>query len=566
MLLKPRTKIIFASAVFFLSTFSANIVAQQADLIFAGENIITMDSSDAAAVAVRGDRIIASGSRAEIFEFRGDDTRVIELGDQALLPGFIDAHGHFSAVSRYAALLDLSSPPVGGVTNIEDILRALRLRIEAEQIPTGDLVYGFGYDDSLLAEGRHPNRDDLDRASTNHPIVVRHVSGHLLAANTMALEQAGLSSSTQNPEGGIIRRREGSNEPDGVMEETAMGAFPGSADNITPDKLSQLRRDAIDIYAGYGITTIQDANISTAYANLLRAEAKAEPYAVDIVAFIMANPLSDEELQAVSHDENYMDGFRVGGVKFTLDGSPQGRTAWMSQPYTQGPPGQSADYVAYPSYSPEAYKARMPDLLARGVPVLAHANGDAAIQLMIDGIAEAVSGNMLPDHRTVAIHAQLTRPDQLVQFKELGIVPSYYSAHPYFWGDWHRLSFGEERASFISPVKATVELGIPHTVHNDSPVVPPNIMRLISITVNRLTRSGHVLGPDQRASVMEALYAVTQGAAYQYFEEDEKGSITVGKRADFVILDQNPITVDPLDLEDIAIVETFARGLSVYRN
>jgi len=345
-----------------------------------------------------------------------------------------------------------------------------------------------------------------------------------------------------------------------------MGAFPGSTGNMGPEELSQLRRDAIAIYAGYGVTTIQDANMSTAYADLMRAEAEAEPYAVDIVAFIMANPLSDEELQAVSHDENYTGGFRVGGVKFTLDGSPQGRTAWMSQPYTQGPPGQSADYVAYPSYSPEAYKARMPGLLARGVPVLAHANGDAAIQLMIDGIAEAVSGNELPDHRSVAIHAQLARPDQLTQFKELGIIPSYYAAHPYFWGDWHRLSFGEERASFISPVKATVELGIPYTVHNDSPVVPPNIMRLVSITVNRLTRSGYVLGPDQRASVMEALNAVTQGAAYQYFEEDEKGSITVGKRADFVILEQNPLTVDPLDLEDIAIVETFARGLSVYRN
>jgi predicted amidohydrolase YtcJ len=349
------------------------------------------------------------------------------------------------------------------------------------------------------------------------------------------------------------------------MEETAMGAFPGSTGNMGPEILSRLRREAIDIYAGYGITTIQDANISTAYADLMRAEAEAEPYAVDIVAYIMANPLSDEELQAVSQDESYTGGFRVGGVKFTLDGSPQGRTAWMSQPYTEGPPGQSSDYVAYPSYSPEAYKARMPDLLARGVPVLAHANGDAAIQLMIEGIKEAVTGNTLPDHRTVAIHAQLARPDQLEQFKELGIVPSYYAAHPYFWGDWHRLSFGEQRASFISPVKATAELGIPFTVHNDSPVVPPDIMRLVSITVNRLTRSGYVLGPDQRASIMEALYAVTQGAAYQYFEEDEKGSITVGKRADLVILEQNPVTADPLGLEDIAIVETFARGLSVYR-
>jgi predicted amidohydrolase YtcJ len=381
----------------------------------------------------------------------------------------------------------------------------------------------------------------------------------------MALEAAGISGTTQNPDGGIIRRRAGTNEPDGVMEETAMGAFPGSGANMGPEKLSQLRREAIDIYAGYGITTIQDANISSAYADLLREEAIAEPYAVDIVAFIMANPLSDEELQAVSHDQTYTGGFRVGGVKFTLDGSPQGRTAWMSQPYTQGPPGQSADYVAYPSYSPEAYKARMPDLLARGVPVLAHANGDAAIQLMIDGIAEAVAGEDLPDHRSVAIHAQLARPDQLLRFKELGIVPSYYSVHPYFWGDWHRLSFGEERASFISPVKATVELGIPYTVHNDSPVVPPDIMRLISITVNRQTRSGYVLGPDQRASVVEAIYAVTQGAAYQYFEEDEKGSITVGKRADFVILEQNPLLVDPQELGDIAIVETFSRGASVFR-
>ncbi len=196
------------------------------------------------------------------------------------------------------------------------------------------------------------------------------------------LEQAGISGTRLKiPMGGIIRRRAGTNEPDGVMEETAMGAFPGSGANMGPEKLSQLRREAIDIYAGYGITTIQDANISSAYADLLREEAIAEPYAVDIVAFIMANPLSDEELQAVSHDQTYTGGFRVGGVKFTLDGSPQGRTAWMSQPYTQGPPGQSADYVAYPSYSPEAYKARMPDLLARGVPVLAHANGDAAIRV-----------------------------------------------------------------------------------------------------------------------------------------------------------------------------------------
>ena len=253
-------------------------------------------------------------------------------------------------------------------------------------------------------------------------------------------------------------------------------------------------------------------------------------------------------------------------MKFTLDGSPQGRTAWVSRPYNEGPPGVDPDYVAYPSYDPNAYRVRIDRLLERGVPVLAHANGDEAIELMIDGIDDALEGEEIPDHRSVIIHAQLIRPDQLDRVKELGIIPSYYAAHPFFWGDWHRLSFGDDRASFISPVKATLDREIPFTVHNDAPIVPPDIMRLVSITVNRLTRSGYVLGPDQRPTVLEALYSVTQGAAYQYFEEDEKGSITVGKRADFVILEENPLTIDPLQLEHVAIVETFARGESVYQN
>ena len=176
-----------------------------------------------------------------------------------------------------------------------------------------------------------------------------------------------------------------------------------------------------------------------------------------------------------------------------------------------------------------------------------------------------MEGESIPDHRSVIIHAQLIRSDQLDRVKELGIIPSYYSVHPFFWGDWHRLSFGDERASFISPVRATINRNIPFTIHNDSPIVPPDMMRLISITVNRQTRSGYILGPGQRATVMEALYAVTQGAAFQYFEEDEKGSITPGKRADLVILETNPLTVDPARLADVKIEETFARGVSVYQ-
>jgi len=538
--------------------------AQAADILFFGEHIITMDGSTAEAVAVRGSNIMAVGSTTELSPLQGADTRVINLGDRALLPGFIDAHGHFSAVARYQELLDLSSPPVGTINDIADIIAAIRNWISEEELPPGSGVFAFGYDDSLLAEQRHPTRDDLDQASTEHPIIIRHVSGHLLVANTVALEQANVTSNTPDPQGGIIRRRNGSQEPDGVMEETAMGLFPSSSADLTQERYETLRRQTMELYASYGITTIQDSNIGSDYAAELQRDADANPFPQDFVAFIMANPLADSELAQVSHATSYQNGFRVGGVKFTLDGSPQGRTAWMSQPYTAGPPNASPDYVAYPSYAPGAYMQRMPRLLERGIPVLVHANGDAAIELMIEGVAAGVAAGAT-NHRSVIIHAQLIRPDQLERARTLGIIPSFYSVHPFFWGDWHRLSFGDERASFISPVAAAAELEIPYTMHNDSPIVPPDMMRLLSITVNRITRSGIVLGPDHRASVMQALRGLTSFAAYQYFEEDRKGSITPGKQADLVILAANPLLVDPTTLQDIAVEETFARGFSVYR-
>lgn len=547
------------------SSLGALGAAQDADLIFLGQNIITMDASNVSAVAVRGDRIVVAGSEQDARALQGEGTRVIELGERALLPGFIDAHGHFAGVARYADMLDLSSPPVGDVTSVDDIVRKLQRRIENRNIPPGELVYGYGYDDSLLAELRHPDRDDLDRASSDHPIVIRHVSGHLLAANSMALLEAGVGANTSDPAGGIIRRRPGSDEPDGVMEETAMQFFPGTGELLTPQRQSELRREAVQIYAGYGITTIQDSNVSQAYVDRLKAEGLEQEYAADIVTFVMGNPLPDDVLATVAADTSYTGGVRNGGVKFTLDGSPQGRTAWMSEPYNAGPPGAAADYVAYPSYDPDAWLNRIGPLLERGVPVLAHANGDAAIELMIDGVANAIAAGPVPDHRSVIIHAQLIREDQLDRVAELGIIPSFYSVHPFFWGDWHRLSFGEERARFISPVQAAIARGIPFTVHNDSPIVPPDMMRLVEITVNRETRSGFVLGPDQRASVMQALHAITLGAAYQYFEEDEKGSITVGKRADLVILEDNPLTVATSELGEVSVLETFARGKSIFK-
>lgn len=547
-----------------LSGCQSRVAAPPADTIFFGDHIVTMDPDQPTvdAVAVRGETIVAAGSLDDVMALEGDATRVVDLGDHALLPGFIDAHGHFLGAGRASERLSLHPPPVGDINNIDDIVRKIRQWIAETNTPAGEPVSGRGYDDSVLEEGRHPTRYDLDRASTDHPIVLRHVSGHLRVANSRALEAGNITAETPDPPGGHIRRVEGSREPNGVLEESAGRLVAGGASSErTPEEFDALVRKSIQVYTAYGTTTIQNGGAtSPKMVRSLREVAEREPLEADVAVFTGADAILEESLQ---YERTYRNGLRVAGVKFMLDGSPQGRTAWVTEPYDDAPPGAPPDYRAYPRLEPGVYEAGAAALIERGVPFLAHANGDAAIDLMLDGVEQAV-GDEPPDHRSVIIHAQLMRADQLDRAARLGIVPSFFSAHAFFWGDWHRRSFGEERASNISPVRWAIDRGVNFTVHNDAPVVPPDIMRLVSITVNRKTRSDHTLGPDQRATVMEALNAVTLGAAYQYFEEDIKGSITVGKQADLVILEQNPLTTDPAELEHIQILETFARGRSVF--
>ncbi|MFC1659914.1 amidohydrolase [Gemmatimonadota bacterium] len=536
-----------------------------ADTIFFGDNIVTMDPNQPTveAVAVRGEKITAAGALDDVMALRGESTRIVDLGEKALLPGFIDAHGHFLGAGRALDALSLHSPPVGDVTNIDELVEKIQRWIEEKDIPPGEVVTGRGYDDSLLEENRHPTRFDLDRASTEHPIVVTHVSGHLRAANSAALEASNITAATPDPAGGIIRRVEGSMEPNGVFEERAGGLLVGGESPPTQEELDELIRKSIRVYTSYGTTTIQDGSAnSPERLRAFRAAADRDPFEADVAAFSRASGILQDSAQ---YETAYRNGFRIAGAKIFLDGSPQGRTAWVTEPYNEGPPGAGPDYRSYGTMDPEVYKPLAAGLIQRGVPFLVHANGDAAMDLMMDGVEEALADmDEVPDHRSVIIHAQLMRADQLDRAARIGAMPSFFSAHAFFWGDWHVRSFGEERGSNISPIRWAIDRGVPFTVHNDASVVPPDIMRLVSITVNRKTRSGRVLGPHQRATIQEALNAVTLGAAYQYFEEDTKGSITVGKQADLVILEKNPLTTDPAELEHIKIMETISRGRSVF--
>ncbi|MGB0189252.1 MAG: amidohydrolase [Aequoribacter sp.] len=541
-----------------------------ADTVFIGNNIITMDEATegAEAVALKDGKILVVGSRQAATAHIGESTEVIQLGDKALVPGFIDAHGHFSFVGAMADMVNLNPPPVGPVTNIASLQQAIRDFITERDLEEDQWIYGFGYDDSLLAEGRHPTRHDLDEVSTDIPIVITHVSGHLASANTKALDRAGITVETQNPPGGVIRREADGKTPNGVLEESATYKIRSSLASISSDELdgfSELVDRAVYEHVKNGLTTVQEGGANPTLVGKLRAVAAQKPLPVDLVAFPIGNGLESEALENFDYQTQYKDGIRVGGVKFMLDGSPQGRTAYMREPYDEPPQGvpHPKHYVAYPNIPLEAYEQRAQILLENKVPFITHANGDAAIDMVITAHDDAgITAD--DDRRSVVIHAQLTRPDHLAEYKRLGLVPSYFVAHTFFWGDWHRISFGDERALHISPLKSSQDLGIHYTVHNDSPVVPPNMMRLWWTGVERQTRSGFVLGADQRASPREVLYAMTQGGAYQYFEEDIKGSLTPGKQADLVILSEDPLAENATDLKDIAVLQTWARGKKVF--
>ncbi len=538
---------------------------EQKTTVFLDGNILTMvDAAPVAeALAVRDGRILAVGTRSEVEIIAGADVEIRRLAGKTLLPGFIDSHGHISAVMSFMAFVNIASPPVGEVGNIADIQRLLAER--AAGTPKGEWIMAAGYDDSLLAEQRHPNRVDLDRISTEHPIVAWHVSGHLMACNSMCLKLAGISAETENPQGGVIRRLQDSNEPNGVLEESLVYRiyFDLLPVHDVAKRLELLER-AQDYYAGFGITTLQEGAASPVDLQTLQQASGQDLLKLDVVAYpwYLHAAVLDEQFP---YSQNYSGRFRVGGVKLGLDGSPQGKTAWLTEPYHVPPEGRTADYRGYPILSDEAVNGYVKDFFGKSVPVIAHANGDAAADQLIAAVRKANGFHGKADHRTVMIHAQTARDDQIDQMKTEGIMPSYFAAHTFFWGDWHRDSvLGPVRGARISPLASTLARGVPYSIHNDAPVVPPDMMRLTWCAVNRLTRSGQTLGDAQKISVADALKAITINGAYQYFEEHNKGSLEAGKLADLVILSDNPLKVDPLTIKDIQVMETIKEGKTVY--
>jgi len=546
------------------NTSPTSLLKTSSSEIYYNGTIITVDPivPVVAAVAVRDGVIEAVGSLSSVRAVAGENALMHDLNGATMLPGFIDAHGHISFTALNQASANVSSPPVGQAVTVDDVVSLLSKF--AKENPDDEWITGWGYDDSLLAEHRHPTRHDLDKVSNERPVAIRHVSGHFLACNSLCLERAGVSAETKDPQGGIFRREKNSRQPDGVIEESAMASVFAVLPKADQTKRLGLLNKAQAYYASHGITTVQDGAASATDIDILRQAAANGDLMLDVVAYPYATYLGEQISDYLPTP--YIGNFRVGGFKIVLDGSPQGKTAWLTEPYLHPPHGQKDGYLGYATLKDPQVQVYVDRALANNMQLLAHANGDAAADQLIDAVSAAVQKFGAKDHRTVMIHAQTARDDQIDQMLTLGIIPSYFSAHTFYWGDWHRDSvFGEERAMRISPLRSSADRGLSYTTHNDTPIVPPDMMRLWWASVNRITRSGEVLGGSQRATRMEALKSMTIDAAYQYREEIDKGSITTGKMADFVILAENPFEVDRLRIKDIEVLQTIKRGKSVYQ-
>ena len=553
----------------FLLSASA-LAGNEAETIYYGGPVLTMndDQPRAEAVAVSDGKVLAVGSSDEVMKLKGRKTQLIDLKGQTMIPGFVDAHGHVLMIGLQALSANMLPAPDGKVNDIAALQRVLKAWADDNQelVNKVNLIIGFGYDDAQLKELRHPTAEDLDQVSKDVPVYVIHQSGHIGVGNSKALEVAGFNSNSENPPGGVIRRKEVGNEPNGVLEEAPHFIAVVKLLSAVDAKGAQtMFKAGMDLIASYGYTTAQEGRATLNQTKLMQSTVDTAELKIDVVVYPDVLTTDAKNFIKNNHSREYRNRLRVGGAKLTIDGSPQGFTAWRDRPYYNPTANFRSDYVGYPAATNDQVFDAIDWAFANNVQILTHANGEAASDLLIAAIKSATEKYGMSDRRPVLIHGQFLREDQVDAYNKLNVFPSLFPMHTFYWGDWHRdRTVGPTNADNISPTGWVVKRGMKFSTHHDAPVAFPDSMRVLDATVTRRSRSGDIIGPDQRVDVMTALKAMTIWPAYQHFEERSKGSIEVGKIADLVILSDDPTAIDPETLDQIEVVETIKEGNSIY--
>lgn len=556
------------TALLGLMCTSQSVGAQDmAETIYLGGPILTIndDAPRAEAVAVKDGKIVSVGSLSNIMTLRGETTEIFDLDGRAMLPGFVDSHGHAVMGGLQALSANLLAAPDGDVTDIPSLQDTLRdwMAENAATVDKVQLIVGFGYDQSQLTELRHPTREDLDAVSTDIPIIIVHQSGHFGVANSKALELTGVNADMPNPAGGIIRRQ-ADGAPNGVLEENAFFAvLTDLLGGLGEEGLRAFANAGPKLWAKFGYTTAQEGRAAPAIVEVMKSVASEGGFEIDVVVY--PDMMVDRDYIAANVSDEYVNRMRVGGAKLTIDGSPQGFTAWRDRPYFDPVGEYEPGYLGYPAVTNEQVIDAVDWAFENDIQILVHSNGEAASDLLLASIDSATTKYGPADRRPVLIHGQFLREDQVDAMQRLDVFPSLFPMHTFYWGDWHREhTVGPVLAENISPTGWVRQRGMMFGSHHDAPVAFPDSMRILDATVTRRTRSGDILGPSQRVDVITALKSMTIWPAWQHYESDLKGSIEVGKLADFVVLSDDPTAVDPEILDTLKVMTTIKEDEVIY--
>ena len=562
----------------------AAAAVEPADAIYGGGTILTMagpEPEQVESLAVKDGRIVFAGPAAEATKFAGPDTRRVDLAGKTLLPGFIDTHGHF--VYFVKNLVDAN---LFGCTDIPDLLA--RMRKQAERTPADAWIVGFGYQARQLKEGRTPTAAELATVSADRPVLIVDSSGHLGAANAAAFRAAGISAATPDPTGGKFDRGDDGKSLAGPMEETALNAVRSKRPPFSGELADRVITGAAEVWASHGQTTAMEAGLGLGNDDVAVVLNAIDKQLLPIDLYVAAKDSAMDDTLAAAYgvasaydpqaagtlaklraarpdlDSRYVNRVRLGGIKFWLDGSLD--TAWFTEPYTVNPPGKTGAFAGYRQIPDEVLDAAFDRFWATGLQIHMHMNGDAAADQALAAIAKAVQKHGMHDHRPVFVHASWLRPDQIEKIKACGAIPSFLPSGIVPGGDAVVRLWGPMRSAGAMASRSFLRAGLPFTYSHDAPVSPvPSILALVDAGVNRLSGSGQLIGPDERITPYQALRAVTATAAYQLKEEKTKGTLEVGKLADLVILEKNPLAVEPTTIKDIAVVETIKEGKTVWR-
>jgi predicted amidohydrolase YtcJ/heat shock protein HslJ len=551
-----------------IALIPSSFAAEKADVIYHGGQILTMSGERPTyveAIAVAGGKISFAGEKAGALELKGDSTTVVDLEGKTMLPGFLDAHSHYINSLLVANQCKLYAPPSGPGKDVPSILAELKRYASQRNIAKGEMIMGYGYDDTVMPEGRLLNRGDLDDAFPDNPIRIDHVSMHGAVMNSLALKKYGISASTKTPAGGVIVRKPGSDEPWGLIMETAFLPVIEQAEPMSAQQEIDWSRAGQLLYAQAGITTAHEGASHLPQIQTMIRATDAGANIIDVIAFPFITDI-DRILKDIPASEwtKYRNRFKIGGVKITLDGSPQGRTAAFTTPYLTGGPAGEKDWRGEPTFPQDLANKMFKKVYDLQVPLNVHCNGDASIDAFLTAYEFARAGDYSRPWNVTTIHTQFIRKDHIPRFVEYRVRPSFYTLHTFYFADAHAANRGKDQAMYISPMRDAIDAGMHPSNHTDFVVAPLDQMMMLYSAVNRISRAGSEIGTNQRISPYEGLKAMTIWVAEQYDEQNSKGTLEVGKLADLVVLDKNPLTVDPKSIKDIKVVQTMKEGVVIY--